>query len=111
MPSAKPITVTLKRRPARYELRFVKAFKAADSRSDRAQTDNLMLMNGRKRKRPAIRVLKKYLADERQKELIELVAHEITHAGAWDLDEEVVLDIGEAVSEALHKLGYRRVAA
>ena len=43
-------------------------------------------------------------------EELEVIIHEMLHAGLWDLDESVVETMGEDMARALWKMGYRRTA-
>ncbi len=38
---------------------------------------------------------------------LSIIAHELIHALAWGLDEEVVVEMSEDVARVIHKLGYR----
>jgi len=40
---------------------------------------------------------------------LEIIIHELTHAGLWDLDEEVVEEFASDLQRVLWTLGYRRV--
>ena len=44
---------------------------------------------------------------ESEREL-DILIHELTHAGLWDLDEEVVTEFATDLARTLHRLGYRR---
>ena len=41
-------------------------------------------------------------------EELEILIHEMLHACFWDLDEEVVSEVGRDLSKALWKMGYRK---
>lgn len=42
-------------------------------------------------------------------EELDTTIHELLHAGLWDLDEEVIEEMGSDLARILRKLGYRRV--
>jgi len=39
---------------------------------------------------------------------LEFIIHEMIHACFWDLDEAVVKEVGQDLSKALWRMGYRR---
>lgn len=39
---------------------------------------------------------------------LEILIHEMLHACFWDLDEEVISEVGKDLSKALWKMGYRK---
>lgn len=41
-------------------------------------------------------------------EELEVLIHEMLHAGLWDLDESVVETLGEDLAAALWRMGYRK---
>lgn len=41
-------------------------------------------------------------------EELEVIIHEMIHAGLWDLDETVVETLGEDLAAALWQMGYRK---
>jgi hypothetical protein len=41
-------------------------------------------------------------------EELETLIHEMLHACFWDLDEEVITEVGKDLSNALWKIGYRK---
>lgn len=41
-------------------------------------------------------------------EELETIIHEMLHACFWDLDEEVINEVGKDMSQALWKMGYRK---
>ena len=50
-------------------------------------------------------------ANHEDRRVLETVLHECLHAGAWNLDEEVVTQWASDVSTILAKLGWKRDAA
>lgn len=46
-----------------------------------------------------------HLKDDQE---LEFIIHEMIHACFWDLDEDVVREVGRDLSKALWRMGYRR---
>lgn len=47
----------------------------------------------------------KELSDEQE---LEITVHEMLHGCFWDLDEEVISQVGKDIAKALWRLGYRK---
>jgi len=59
-------------------------------------------------KRKTIRIRDSLRRTERQRRLMEVAIHEILHAAAWPIREDIVTQGAEDIADVLWKLGYRR---
>lgn len=41
-------------------------------------------------------------------EELEVIIHEMLHACFWDIDEDVIVQVGDDLSKALWRMGYRK---
>lgn len=42
-------------------------------------------------------------------EELEVTIHEMLHACFWDIDEDVIAEVGDDISRALWRIGYRKI--
>jgi len=84
-------------RGRRYRVRFVSARRLAGRDGDCEQPTS---------PRPTIRLSRK-LPDP---EMMAIAIREGLHAGLWDIDEDAVDEIAEALASMLKQMGYRRTS-
>jgi len=48
----------------------------------------------------------KNLVDQEE---LEVTIHEMLHACFWDIDEDVICEVGDDISRALWRMGYRKI--